>query len=335
MSFPKQIRLLRHHREQKVAQTCKHWMGIQRAVYADNHSESVFPSEALYRRCTRFIGTVKNTTRRFPMRALTEYLLEGRGDSSYMVSTFSDGFTDLKMDAVSWVDLNRRYFVAISGKITGSKEQACLRWKKRDGFSTQEIQFVPIPHFALDYHSCASMIDRHNQTLEDDIGIERSFQIKYWPLRVNCILLGMCIIDTSFLYVIWRGVAQHLSEQDFFVSLSQDLIENSYYSKGLLHDIRQSVSTEESTTPSQAVGDACEYLTPTSILIGVRYGNVGKAWLQRRCGIFGFRFYRKLTFSAKWIWCKERKMNWVLTTIYSTCRVNPTISKDTWNRSNL
>lgn len=145
------------------------------------------------------------------MRSLAEYPLEGHEESSSMASTFSDGSTDFKMAALSWVDGSRRYFVVTYGKTTAWAERSRLRWLKRDGVSAQERQVVPMPYLVLDYYSCASMIERHKITRKDILGIERSFQRKEFSMRVSATLLGMCVTGAFFSYVGSRGVTQHMS----------------------------------------------------------------------------------------------------------------------------
>ena len=199
----------------------KPWLGTDRIGCGDSYFASVFTAQAFYEKGTRFIGVIKNSTRRYPMKPLSEEPREGRGHSLSMTSTFQNGSEVYDMMAVGWVDRNRRYFVStVGGNIPGT-EQVRLRWRARDGVSAQERKSVPMPCVVCDYYGCASMIDRHNRTRQADLGLERAFQVKEWSIRVNTTLLGMCVTDAYNLYRGSCGATQAVSCHDFFCALAE------------------------------------------------------------------------------------------------------------------
>lgn len=69
----------------ELIELVKPWIGTQRIVCVDTNFTSVSTTELLYQKVTRFIGVVKNSTRRFHMKFLGEYPLDGRGDSESIV----------------------------------------------------------------------------------------------------------------------------------------------------------------------------------------------------------------------------------------------------------
>ena len=65
---------------------CAPWFGTQRIVCADSSFASVEAATVLFNSHTRFIGVVKNATKKFPMRALAENEMAGRGDHRTMTA---------------------------------------------------------------------------------------------------------------------------------------------------------------------------------------------------------------------------------------------------------
>lgn len=162
------------------------------------------------------------------MTALSETALDGRVHSISMRSIFHNGTEKYDMLAVTWVDQNRRYFVLTVGKTTPSDEQVRIHWRKRDRVLEQESQVVTIPSLMNDYYSCAGMIDRHNRVRQDDLALEKSFEVKEWSMRVNSSLLGMFVTDTYLLYRGGFGSAPRKHGLDFFYALAEKLIDNTY-----------------------------------------------------------------------------------------------------------
>lgn len=122
---------------QETLELIRPWIGSHRAVCRDSHFASVQTTKTVYANGMRFIGVVKNSTKKFPMKKLGETALEGRGDSMGMTSTFTNGTESYNMLAVGWVDRNRRYFVPTIGNTNPGAEYVRLQWRKRDGKSAQ------------------------------------------------------------------------------------------------------------------------------------------------------------------------------------------------------
>jgi Transposase IS4 len=81
-----------------------------RMFCADSYFALVSAAEELRKMGLRFIGVVKNATRRFPMKALGHMELEKREDCRGLVHLDADNTPS--MLAFVWMDRERRYFIA-------------------------------------------------------------------------------------------------------------------------------------------------------------------------------------------------------------------------------
>jgi hypothetical protein len=80
--------------------------------------------------------------------------------------------------AMSWLDRERRYFVATACSAVEGEPYSRIRWHQlADGLERVKIK-VPQPEAAEVYYSCCASIDRHNRCRQADLGIEKKFQVK-------------------------------------------------------------------------------------------------------------------------------------------------------------
>ena len=70
------------------------------------------------------------------------------------------------------------------------------------------------------------MIDRHNRCRPDDLILEKKLGTADWSMRVNCSILGMVIVDSWLVYKGCRGVRLDMTQTDFYIALSEELIDN-------------------------------------------------------------------------------------------------------------
>ena len=68
---------------------------------------------------------------------------------------------------------------------------------------------VGIPKVCEKYYDACSQIDIHNRGLQDDLKLEKKFEVKDWSICVNSTLLGICIVDAWKLYIGFRGHRYH------------------------------------------------------------------------------------------------------------------------------
>ena len=59
---------------------------------------------------------------------------------------------------------------------------------------------IPQPKAAEIYYDTTSSIDQHNRCRQDDLSIEWKLGTWDWSKRVNLSILGMCVVDSWFVY---------------------------------------------------------------------------------------------------------------------------------------
>ena len=50
---------------------------------------------------------------------------------------------------------------------------------------------ISIPSVCEQYYETCSQIDRHNRSRQDELGLEKRFEVKEWFMRVNTSLLAI------------------------------------------------------------------------------------------------------------------------------------------------
>jgi hypothetical protein len=216
------------------------WTGTDRIVCADSYFASVQAAEHLLSMGLRFIGVVKTASRKFPIKALGSIEMSERGERHTFVHKDADGRP--KILAMSWLDRERRYFVATAYSAAEGEPYRRVRWRQLADGPERITITVPQPELAEVYYSCCASIDRHNRCRQADLGIEKSFQVKEWSFRVNSSLLAMIVVDTWLLYSGSRGERRSMSQGEFYESLAVALIENRWDGASLR--VRQCVDRE-------------------------------------------------------------------------------------------
>ena len=129
--------------------------------------------------------------------------------------------------AVMWVDQGRRYFVSSACSTNPGNAIYLERWNTENGVTSKEQITVGIPELCeKDYDTC-SQIGIHNRCRQDDLKLEKKFEVKDWSTHVNTTLLGTCIVDAWKLYIGSRGSKRHMSPNEFYFQLADELIDNS------------------------------------------------------------------------------------------------------------
>jgi hypothetical protein len=174
----------------------------------------------------RFIGEVKTASRKFPLKALGSIEMSERGERHTFVHKDADGRP--KILAMSWLDGERRYFVATASSAIDGEPCSRIRWRQLpDGPKRITIK-VPQPEVAEVYYSCCASIDRQNGCRQADLGMEKQFQVKEWSFRVNSRLLAIIVVDSWLVYSGANGERRSMSQGEYYESLSAALIENSW-----------------------------------------------------------------------------------------------------------
>ena len=102
--------------------------------------------------------------------------------------------------------------------------QERVRWREDDDGAYQKFVTVDIPAVAADYYGTAGMIDRHNRTRQEDLGLEKAFRVKDWSLRINSTLLRICVVDAYLSHEEGRGNRGFKCPNVFLLSLPPNLL---------------------------------------------------------------------------------------------------------------
>jgi hypothetical protein len=145
-----------------------------------------------------FIGNVKQCSRRFPMEFLGNTTLPRRGSRAVLASIDEEtGETELV--AISWVDRNRRFFMATSCGIGEGEDVFRKRLRQLDKSSRAPPDMVIIevaqPKAIVTYYKGAGTIDRHNRILADELRMDRNLATRHWDKRFNLGVLGIICFD--------------------------------------------------------------------------------------------------------------------------------------------
>ena len=104
------------------------------------------------------------------------------------------------------------------------------------------------------YYTTCGAIDRYNRLCQDDLCIEKKIETKDWSWRVNLSIFSMIVVDTWLVFNAMRNTPTvELNQKEFYSVLSEDLIDNSYGSRGC-------PSSQPRSSPTNAasfVQDAC------------------------------------------------------------------------------
>lgn len=126
----------------RLVQRC---FGSERVVCADSFFASVNTAKSILEKGLRFIGAIKNATREYPMRYLSQYTLPNRKDFVSMVSKENVINTDIM--AILWVDRERGHFVSTCATVNACKLIVRERWRREGNVSKKFELEVPIPKF--------------------------------------------------------------------------------------------------------------------------------------------------------------------------------------------
>ena len=185
------------------------------------------------------------------------------------------------MMALMLVDRDRKYFISTALTSQMTKNIYRHRWRMVDGVAKKITTSIDIPEVADAYFSAASKVYQHNRCRQDDLDIEKKFEVKEWSMRVNSTLLGLCAVDAWLLYKGARGARTKLDPDDFCTYIAEGLIDNKYDSIGLR---RRRNDYEEEQTSSRSGNGLGPHLKKTK-LTRMRKGKMTKHKKQGRCRI--------------------------------------------------
>ena len=201
-----------------------------RVIVADSYFASVQAAKVLFGMGLRFIGTVKTSTKGFPMHYLQRVLLPGgKGDHRALLT--KDEETGTFMMALVWADRDRRYFITTCSSSPLGNVISRRRWRYTSlaPNAEPELQTVHVHQTQAGetfYDGCQA-IDKHNRVQQDLLNLEKKVQTMSWSNRANHSLLGMAIVDSFHLAKGCQGSNNHLGgARQYFEDLLTGLIDN-------------------------------------------------------------------------------------------------------------
>jgi hypothetical protein len=236
----------------------------------------------------RFIGVVKTATKEFPMAYLSTVELAAHGDTKAAIANDEHG----DYLAFVWMDRERRYFIATAGSMAAGSPYRRTRWQQVDQDENAPPELVdleiPQPKAAEIYYDTASSIDQHNRCHQDDLSIERKLGTWDWSKRVNLSILGMCVVDSWFVYQACTGSPE--SQSDFCTTLAEEFIDNMF---DQAINARRSSATSPFAAGQSAVspnglvcaGGVGPHLTPTKQKGKRKDGTILVALHQGHCAV--------------------------------------------------
>ena len=203
------------------------------AVAADSFFASVECAEALWLKFRIFfIGVVKMSTSRFPMRRLEKTYLKGQGAWKSMTTVTASG---VQLMAVVWSDRTRRYFISTHGTSNATDPHTRSRWVNKsltqDEGMVQEVKTIPQPQVVAQYYRCNDVVDRHNRYRQDDLNMEKKVGTKSWSFRVATTLISVIVVNAYLLFKKSRTDMQQtevLSLKEFTLELAGELVRNTF-----------------------------------------------------------------------------------------------------------
>ncbi len=253
------------------------WAHSSRIVCADSYFASVRTAKFLYEKGLRFIGVIKTAHREFPLSYLGAVPMSGRGTWKSLIHT--DEAKAIDVGALLWVDRERRYFVTTAGTTLPGNTIYRERWSRVDNESRLITTETAIPNVAELYYQAASQIDRHNRCRQDDLRLEKKFRVREWSTRVNTSLLAICIVDAWLLYKGNRGSRYSMSPNEFYSTLAEQLIDNTYMAPSTRSTAAQTVVND---VTKSGIGP---HLTSTSRKRKREDGTVTNALYQGKCRV--------------------------------------------------
>ena len=269
-------------------------------VCADSYIASVHTAESLYEKDLRFTGVVKTSSKKYPMKYLSHLEISEKGEHFTLVSKQRAG---PHVMALMWVDRDRRYFISSVGTTNGGTPVYRERWRTRHGVTRKEELSIRIPSVCEQYYETFSQIDCHNRSRQDDLGLEKNFEVKEWSMHVNTSLLAICIVDAWKLYAGAKGDGSKMSPNQFYCELADQLIDIKYDRISLRQREADSAVKDEDIGFGSRIGT---HLTPTTRKPKNASGEESCALYQSRCNMWkGARKSMFISSACKFYFDKE------------------------------
>lgn len=206
------------------------WRGSGRTVYGDSFFGSVECATALKEEFgLYFTGVVKSCYAGYPL-CLKDCYLEGQGYWKSITTTTPKG---TELQACTWSDRNRHYFISTCSTCCPGEDHIRCRWvnssKSTDEGVMKTEKRISIPQLAAEYFEYNDMVDRHNRRRQADLNLEKKFEVKEWVFRVISSIIGV-IVTNAYLY--YKGSRSYhgkpLPMKAFINRLAGEMVTNTF-----------------------------------------------------------------------------------------------------------
>ena len=206
------------------------WHNTGRLVGGDAYFASVEAAVAMKDKGMLFIGNVKQCHKKFPMAFLSNTILCQRGSRSVLAS-ISEETGETELVAISWVDRNRRFFIATAFGLGEGEtiQRKRMRQLNKDGRSPPDRVLIEVrqPKAVEMYYKGAGTIDLHNRIRAAELRMDTNLRTRDWAKRFNFGILGMVCVDAFLFYQkVVHADNRKNSCLEFFGQLADELIKN-------------------------------------------------------------------------------------------------------------
>lgn len=207
------------------------WRGTRRLAVGDAYFVSVPTAQKLLSIDFRLFGTVKQCSRMFPMKTLSEQELQSRGSFRYVIH--KDSRVIIEILAPVWSDRTRYYFVSTAGDTQPGENVVRTRLRGTEQGASHILITVSMTSVIQTYYQSSSSIDRHSRCRQDDLMLERKLGTKRWDIRLNYSILGIIVFDSWPVYCGLNGPGKELTQRWYYEELATLLIkQNQIDSRG-------------------------------------------------------------------------------------------------------
>jgi hypothetical protein len=94
------------------------------------------------------------------------------------------------------VRVTHNNFISTASSVVEGAKYSRTRWRQLEDGAQRVTTEIKQPRVAELYCGSCAMIDRYNRCRQNDLMLERKYQIQDWSIRVNHSLLGIDIVDS-------------------------------------------------------------------------------------------------------------------------------------------
>ena len=247
-----------NHGTKVLLELCEPWNDTNRLVVADSYFASVMSAEELEKKGWKFIGNVKTASKSFPKKYLENQVLPQRGDRVVLCSLDPET-KETKYVAITWLDRNRRFFIATRCGLGEGTEISRRRYRQvsddPEADPEQVLVNVKQPAAVEAYYDGAGAVDQRNRLRAAELRVDKLLSTKDWARRVNFGIWGICVCDSYALFnQVVRSNLRFNSPDEYFCALADELIENKVgirASRSSTQRQREEEEEEEDTTTTR------------------------------------------------------------------------------------